>query len=323
MLWAAVAVLWAASLYRITLSVRRPRTVWRTAFTVGVTAPALACTVYVLRRQLDGFTGVWNLANLGTHLVFTAGVVSTQIYVETLYRTNVRPRVLRRHVAVGLTTAAVLLLTWGLSPIHNRFYDDLAPLAADHLSVVAYNLCFYLFLVWGLTRVTYLCFARGIRRKDPTRTVSLVLTGSACAGGVLALLCWSSSFVSGFLGHPTAALSNWGDALLPITLATFGAGILTLLVAPWVVELARCHLHLRTLMPLWIHLTRRWPEVRLDVPPSGDPLTRARYREQRTIIEIQDALRLEGLEEAQADTPPQIGHLLHLARTRAFRGSAG
>ena len=90
--YAMVALMWAAALYRIVLSLRSDATTWRTAFTACTVGLALATTTEVFGDQtIDVWFGAWNLSLLLTRLLLTGAAVAASIAGPSLPSLNKRP----------------------------------------------------------------------------------------------------------------------------------------------------------------------------------------------------------------------------------------
>ena len=292
-----LALLWGATVYRIALSVRHPLTVWRTALTTAIAMAALSMTLWAWRQSLDHLFGVPNLTNLLYHCTTLAGLVSALVYVESLRHQALPRRWVHLHVGTGTATALVMTGAWITAPIHDRFHVDLAPLAGM-APVALYTAAFYLFMIWALALQAIFCFTQGLSRADVARTVSLVLNGSACSLGALISALWMAAVVGRFLtGSDPTTLSQIGNLLLPAPLILLSLGILSMIVVPWIRDIVRSYIRLRSMRPQWQELTALYPEVRLQPARAWGPRAWLKTRERRTAIEIEDALRLHRLQQ--------------------------
>jgi len=314
-----LALLWAAAIYRVALSVRQPLTVWRTAFTAAVVMATVSMTLWVWRQPLDQALGAPNLTNLLYHATTLAGLVSALIYVESLRHPVIPRRLVLLHVGVGAATLTAMTLAWVAAPVHVAFYADLAPLATVS-AVAVYTATFYLFTAWALVRVAAFCFGQGLRRADPARTVSLVLIGSGSGLGALTSSLWAAAITTRFAAHSDpAGLSRAGDLILPVSLIVWGTGIVALFVVSWMLDVVRSYLRLRAQRPAWQSLTDLYPEVRLPAARVWGLRSWLETRERRTAIEIEDALRLHRLQHGPDDNQDDLVHSTHRADRRDSR----
>jgi hypothetical protein len=312
MLSLTLALAWAAAGYRVWISLTRPRTVWRTSFTAGMLCTASALTLWAFRESLDRVLGAWNLTNLLSHAVFVVGIGFVLIYDDALRR----PVVSRARVAAHLLLAAVVIgvmtSSWLVAPIHDRFYADMSPLA-DTAAVASYYVAFYVYVGVGLVTTAYVCFRRGreFRRADLSRSVSLMMSGSASVAALAVLALWTFSMaLHPRLGHDAIPLAQLGTRLLPIPILLLSTGVLVLLVMPWVISVFTTARRWGALQPLWRSLIQRYPEVHLEMPLTGGLLNRLQIRETRAIIEIHDALRLVRLDIEETATTADVARAL-------------
>lgn len=288
-----VVALWAAAIYRVVLSVRSETTVWRTAFTTCVLAVAIGATSSVYGDQsIDVWSGVWNLSLLLTRLALTGAAVAASIYLVTLRREVVPMSSVRLRLAAGAVLAALQVGAWLAAPVHDREFATTSEVTESSTSGALFAVAFSLAIVLATVEVAHFCFSRAASRVDVTRTISLLLTGTACvAGAALFALGTISALVHELTGVGTAPMSDVINGLLPSVAVILALGTLSLLVAPPLVDLVRSYLRWRAVRPLWVHLVRLQPEVHLDVAATGGPLVRLHFRLQRAIVEIHDALR--------------------------------
>lgn len=308
-----LVVLWAAAVYRVVLSARQPVTIWRNAFTVSVVMAAFSMTLYAKRESLDRLVGVPNLTNLLYHTTTLTGLVSALILIESFHHPVLpRGRVLL-HVGIGAATATTMLVAWVSAPVHDRFLPDLAPLATLP-SIAVYTAVFYLFMVWALGRVATFCLARGFRRADPAGTVSLVLIGLGSSLGAITSAIWAVAVGARFTADldPTR-LSRAGDILLPFALITWALGVVALIAVSWLLDVVGSYRRLRVLRPVWQVLTDLHPEVRLEPDRVWGLRSWLQTRERRTTIEIEDALRLQRLQQDSGGRVDQLQGVLDLA----------
>jgi hypothetical protein len=304
----AIVLTWLAAAYRAWILVSQPRTIWRTSFSVSIMIAAVAFTLYRFRMPLDELTGAWNLTGLVVRLLFAIGAAFLLIYLDALRMPTVSPRRVRIYLATAGVAVVALTTLWILAPVHDRPLDDLLPLAG-HLSVVAYCLTFWGYLLTALLLTAWTCLAQGrtFRRADPARSVSLLLIGLSGVATVPVVALWTTSIL---LRHMTGVeptqINATADALLPVPVLLTAIGVLSLLTVPYVSALLVAWWRWRQLEPLWAAMTERYPQVHLDLETAGGPLARAQTRVERAIIEIHDALRLARVDiasDCSADPP--------------------
>lgn len=308
-----VAALWAAAIYRIVLSVRSETTVWRTAFTTCMVGVAIGATTSVYGDQsVDVWSGVWNLSLLLTRLALTGAAVAASIYLVTLRREVVPIFAVQLRLAAGAVLAAVEIGAWAVAPVHDREFSTTSEVTESSTSGALFAVAFSLAIVLATVEVAHFCFSRAASRVDVTRTISLLLTGTACvAGAALFALGTISALLHELTGAGTAPLSDAINGLLPSIAVVLALGTLSLLVAPPVVDLVRSYLRWKAMRPLWVDMVRLQPEVHLDVAATGGPLVRLHFRLQRAIVEIHDALRNTPVSVPPAANVADLADALH------------
>lgn len=289
-----VALMWAAALYRILLSIRSERTTWRTAFTACTVALALGATTEVFGDQsIDTWSGVWNISLLLTRLLLTAAAAAASIYVATLRKPTVTRSAVRFRLAAASVVAAVQVAAWFTAPVHARELATTREVDGSSLSGCIFVVAFASVVVGAMVEVAQFCFSRAYSDADLPRTISLTLSGTACAAGALLFVVAVLSFLAGrFLGADVRGVSEVVNGVLPLVAVVLALGTLSLLIAPPALEFARQLFRWWSLRPLWRDLVRRRPEVHLDVPTTGGPRRRLQIRLHRTVVETLDALRV-------------------------------
>ena len=289
-----IAVIWLTSIYRLAMLVHHRRTVWRVCFTASIVAAAVALTLRRFHQAIDHAAGLPNLAELANHLVLVAGLTFLLIYLDALRMPALSTRRIRIYVGLAITVAVTITTAWALAPVHDRGHEDLIPLSW-HPAVVVYCLTFWAFLAFAVFMLGWTCLARGraVRREDPARSITMVLSGVSGFAAVLVVLLWVIALL-GYRHAPQASAASRAVAntLLPWPILLAVSGILGLVIIPYVSGLATALWRWRQLHPLWAALVDRHPEVHLPLTPTGGPLSRAETRTERAIIEIHDALRL-------------------------------
>lgn len=289
-----VALMWAAALYRIVLSLRSEATTWRTAFTACTVGLALATTTEVFGDQtIDAWSGAWNLSLLLTRLLLTGAAVAASIYVVTLKHPTVTRSAVRPRLIVGSLLAGIQVVAWSTAPIHDRELPTTADVDGSSINGGVFVVTFAVAVIWAMVEVAHFCFSRARSHGDLPRTISLSLSGTACAAGALLFLVAVLSFLAGqFLGADVQGVSEVVNGVLPLVVVLLALGTLSLLIAPPVLEFTRQFFRWWSLRPLWRDLVRLRPEVHLDVPATGGPRRRLQIRLHRTVVETLDALRI-------------------------------
>ena len=288
-----VALTWAAASYRVGLSVRSETTTWRTAFTACAVGVAMAATTEIFGDQtIDAWSRVWNLSLLLTRVLLTAAAVAASIYVATLKQPTVSPSTVSFRLTVGGLLVGVQVAAWAAAPIHSRELPTTADVDGSSLSGLIFVVTFAAAVVWAMVEVAQFCFSRARGHTDLPRTISLTLSGSACAAGALQFVAGVGAFLTRqVLGVDTQVVSETVNDLLPLVVVVLALGTLSLLIAPPALEFTRQLRRWWWLRPLWRDLIRRRPEVHLDVPRAGGPRRRLQVRLHRVVVETHDALR--------------------------------
>mgnify|MGYP001167393675 CR=1 FL=1 len=299
-----IIVIWLTSIYRLAILIRQRRTVWRVCFTASIVAAAVALTLRRFHRTIDKAAGLANLAELVNHLILVAGLAVLLIYLDALRMPTLSPRRIRIYAGLAITVAVTITTAWAVAPVHDQGYEDLIPLSW-HPAVMVYCLTFWAFLGFAVFMLGWTCLARGraIRRDDPARSITMVLSGVSGFAAVLMVLLWVVALLT-YRQAPqaSAAARAVANTMLPWPILLAVIGILGLVIIPYVSALTTALWRWRQLHPLWAALIDRHPEVHLPLTPTGGPLSRAETRTERVIIEIHDALRLTRVDLARPTT---------------------
>jgi len=293
---AALVLLWSAAAYRVWVTMRSPAMLWRSTFTAAMVSVPLAATVHFYRADVGRMLGQPNIGGLITHVVFALGAASVNVYLETLQHEQPARRTVRFHFAVGLVAAALMIVTWLVSPIHQVEYVDLS-VESVYLSVAAYHVLFYGYMTLSLLNIIRFCATEtwSARSAAPARALSLVLIGVACISGLPVMILFGvNAVIPVFDPGSDGSIGRVGSVIQPWPLMLLALGVLALLTVPWCAEVLAMQRRWVALRPLWQDLTARHPEVHLPVAEARVHLRdRLRIREQRVITEIHDALRRE------------------------------
>lgn len=306
-----VTLLWAAAVYRIVLSLRSIRTVWRTAFTVTSVSVALGATFQIYGEVLDEHLQIWNLSVLLTPLALIITAAATSTYVATLRKFTVPARSVAARIVIGSSLWAVEITTWLLAPLHQRQLTNFSG-AWPSGWLCVFNLTFAAAIVFAATETAVFCLTRAASKTDLTRTISLALTGTACLSGATAFALGGVAVVARYTtGSDLPVLTTIFNTAIPPIMVVLALGTLTLLAGPPAIDLVRHYQRWRALRPLWRDLINGQPGVHLDVSATGGPRQRARLRVQRATVEIYDALRLTRVHVGRGASVDELARALH------------
>ena len=215
------------------------------------------------------------------------------IYIVTLRHAAVPlPPVITWLVVTGLVVC-VETASWVAAPVHSEPYDQLTAPFGDLASVALFNGTFDLLLMITTSATAWLAWSKAMSPGDPTRTISLALTGSACVAGTVMFGLLVAVTMMRYVGGDG---SVWAEeaavAMMPYVLILLAMGTLSLWLAPPVIAYLQSFHRWRTLRPLWLQLVALQPSVHLNAPIRGTPARRMHIRIQRSVVEIHDALRL-------------------------------
>ena len=318
----AIVLTWIAAIYRIWVLASQPRAIWRTSFSVSMLATAVAFTLYRFRLPIDQLVGVPNLAGLLAHVIFAVGAGFLLVYLQALRSQVISTQRVRAYLFTSVVVSVIMTMSWSAAPIHDHPLDDLLPLA-EHPSVAIYCVTFWSYLACALALMARTCLARGrtFRREDLARSISLLLIGLSAAAAIPALLLWTASILVGYLtGREEQRLNALGDALLPWPVLLNAAGVLALLTVPYLSAVVTTWWRGRQLKPLWQAMIARYPQVHLELQPSGGPLSRLQTQMERAIIEIHDGLRIATVDVVDGDSPDTSLNALAAALRRPTAG---
>lgn len=312
-LWAraVVLVLWAASIWRLPIAIRRPksRTLWL-VFTV--LAVSMTTRLQAVSDWLYETTGVADAATLVKHLVGVGAVALLLRWVtlvvpgradgqpEPRYRRVIESR--RRRAGTWVAVGAIA----AIFPLANRQpgkgVDDaeFIYVQAGHLWGSLHLLLFYAYLVFGMACATMMCAEAG-RRDRSVLGRGLTTMALGCAIGTGYGLIRSLYLLVRLAGRPfiggeaVVGLVSSACLLACVTLVLIGS------ITPFLERLNRAldaHALINDLRPMWEILTLAVPEV---VLPHGARYTwwsRLResaswrdvdYRLRRRVTEVHDA----------------------------------
>jgi hypothetical protein len=290
----ASVLFWLAALHRIYLAVRSPR-LWSVAFALAVTALAIALAASVHGAWLDGLAP--HLSTLLARVAAAGAACAALIYVQTLRQEKPSRKTLTSNVVSGVVAVVLLAATWAKAPLHRG--GDLFGRSGVDLFADLHNLVYYLYVAYGAGAAAAYCGRRLVqrpgRRDEAARVPSLILIGAGAGLASCALLLGAGSiFVRS--EQPETALFEAKDAVISVASGVLSAGVLLLLAAnPVVVEFVALYRRWLRLRSLWKALTAMHPAVALRTRPTWPPRQALRFREQRALVEIHDALARESV----------------------------
>lgn len=295
-MWVAITLLWIVAAVRVWLCLRGP-SVWRVAYTIGITALALACTVNRLQPQVNEIIGIANVGNLISHIFANYAAAGTAVYIHCLRRTDPRPATVPVNMAVATLVSLIVTGFWLAAPIHSQPWPRFEQVPVTWL-VVGYNATFYAYL-GGVLFLVYLAAKENLDqspgfRDDPGRTLGgITICASLGIGTIYILGCNLPRLVAAAAGHMQLAntIDIIGKVLLPIALAGIATSTLLFigghLLTPYLGALRTIY----TLGPLWRWIRDHHPAYTLS-HSSWHGHRSLIIRAQRMQTEILDALHL-------------------------------
>lgn len=288
----AVAVLWLATGYRVWIIYRKGYAPWRAHLAAGIGGLAIATTLYSIRARFDEWAGVPNLSALVNRVVITAAFLFIQLYVLDLQKPSHHRQALRVRVSGAALVTVVTTAAWVMAPIHAVELLDFTPVAANP-AVVVYTVGYYAYLSWLLLDLAIFTQreAATMKHTDRPGAVATGLIAVGCYLGIVVTALWTLNVVAVVAGHPTSRFAQAGLLLFPAPMAVLAAGLLMLPLLPQITRRRDALRQLRNITPLWAHLVRARPDVRLALPGTLRlSMLHPEVSVQRRLIEIADAL---------------------------------
>jgi len=280
---AAVALLWAAAIFRLVRSLQLRHSTHLHAITAALVSIALAGTV-TLSSVSDAINDLAHTPNFAeavknVAIVWAAAFNVLMFFSITKTGGLTRPRVVR-HLGVATAVSVVTVVLFLLAAPTDS-YDDFTRQTAGMPWIAGSRMAATLYAGVVLASVTRLCFAspRGSMRSG--RGFSLLGTGTA----VMVLYCFTrlGFFVSAWAGRPNGVLYNLGSSLATVGLILIAVGVLLTPIKEWVTS----WLEIRHLDPLWRAVQQHEPTV--AVPSSlGGAVGKVEHR----VVQIEDGLTL-------------------------------
>lgn len=277
-------ILWAASLYRVRISLRGPHTMWRWSFTVAIFLVALGSTAWTFPAKTAQALGP-STGSLVTHLATIGAGGAVSVYLLTLLHDRPRTRWVVTALSVPLVAAVVEYIAWVRSPVHDRDYPDIAR-ANFTDALLAYSVAYYGYLLVVLLLTCGITLRLAARRSSLSQRGGLLFIALGTLLGSLCLMLFVNRAVARFEGRDALALAQFGDSMAPLALLSLAAGTILFLAGPHLETWLWSRRLSNSLEPLWLRLRELFPAVRLDGPAALDP----RQRGERMMIEIHDAL---------------------------------
>lgn len=308
-----VLLLWAASLWRLPVAIRRPksRVLWLVFTTLAV---SMTTRLQVVSDFLYEVTGVADAATLVKHLVGIGAVALLLRWVtavvpgradgqaEPRYRRAIESR--RRRAATWLAIAAIAVIFPLAERSPGRQVDDadFIWVQAGHFWGSLHLLLFYAYLVFGMACATMMCAEAG-RRDGSMLGRGLTTMAIGCGVGTGYGLVRSGYLLIRLTGRPFIG----GEALVSLisSLCLLGCVTLVLLgsITPFLDRLNRsmeAHALINDLRPMWEVLTTAVPAAVLQGDLAGRRSRWGRllesaswrdvdYRLRRRVCEIHDA----------------------------------
>lgn len=319
----AAAVLWAATIIRLVVTIRRPDAA-RVTMTTAAVCVSLAFTLGAIAPWFDSFFGWPNGAELASHLFFIAGAYFTLQFLYTVRHGHLTRSIVVRHSILFGAVALAMTVLFTIADVH----DDSAGSAfasayADDGAAVLYRLTFSSYFVYCLITIARTCRRHAFTDGDRARTLSLI--GIGVGAGLAAIASLASALqmaISYLTGQPApvlAAINLVGVAAAGIIA---GVGVLVPIPLDTLLRWRKARRISDHLEPLWADLTHAMPEVVLPVPPGHNPVEHAEMVSTRRRIEIADALYLIHIAEPAASnirrspSPPEaLGRALRDSTT--------
>lgn len=302
MTYVAVALLWVASVYRVTMARRRPDFISLTycAAALGIT---LAFTAKAAEAPLDRFTTA-NLSDLVEHLLVVVGGVSAQLFLLALRMGRPTRRETVSRLSIAVLVVVLMNVLFAIAPVHH-VEADLDAAFGGLGTVTFYRVAFDGYLTYVLIDNARLCRRYAAVPGDLGRSVSLQLIGW---GSMIAIGYSGSRLIYAFtditFGKKPEVLHTAGSSASAIGLCAIALGVLALPVLTSTRRWYAAVRGLRQVHVLWRDLAESFPEITLRTEWAISP-RRAELRYDRHLVEIAEGLarsRLPAAVEAQAES---------------------
>ncbi|PWU50827.1 hypothetical protein DLJ47_23110 [Micromonospora sp. S4605] len=313
---AALALLWAAVIYRTWRLPRGARSPQRIALWLAIVALAIAATVFypAVYRAFDHAVGVPNLAELVGHsLILISAWQAHSILIFLIYPRSAARRRTWAHGALVLVCMAAMAIFFGLAPVDQEAPQTFTTLYAEAPYIVPYWVTFLVAANYLLGDMVRLVARYAARSPGEHLRLGLQLIAVGGSFGVAYWCYWTAYLVARNSGMSVPAdIRTAGRlcmfaaivfCLLGSTVPALGPRVGLPTPYAWWANLR----DYRQLYPLWRTLATAAPEIVLNRPPLF--VVDVRFWLNRRIIEIEDGLRLHGRNAPHVDQPdPQPSH---------------
>ncbi|MGV9764927.1 MAB_1171c family putative transporter [Micromonospora tulbaghiae] len=313
---AALALLWAAVIYRSWRLPRGAQSPQRTALWLAIMALAMAATVFypTVYRALDRAVGVPNLAELVGHsLILLAAWQAHSILIFLIYPRSAARRRTWAHGALVVVSVAAMAIFFGLAPVDQEAPQTFTTVYAEAPYIVPYWVTFLVAANYLLGDMVRLVARYAARSPHEHLRLGLHLIAVGGSFGVAYWCYWVSYLVARNSGLSVSAdIRTAGRSCMfaAIVFCVLGSTVPALgprvgLPTPYAWRAGMRDY--RQLYPLWRALATAAPEIVLNRPPLF--VVDVRFWLNRRIIEIEDGLRLHGRNAPHAGRPgPQSSH---------------
>lgn len=290
---AAVALLWAAALFRAVRSVQLRHSTSPHAITAALVSIALAGTV-TLPVVADFINDVAHTPNFAEAVknvaIVIAAVFNVLMFFSITKEAGLTRRRVVKHLGVAAAVSAVSVVLF-LVADPTGSYDDFTYRTAGLPWIAESRMVATLYAGVVLASVTRLCFVspRGSMRSG--RGFSVLGTGTA----VMVLYCFArlGFFVSARAGSPSNLVYDVGSVLATVGLFLIAVGVLLTPIKEWLLSWRE----IRRLDPLWRAVRRHEPSV--AVPSS---LGGATGKVEHRVVQIEDGMTLMATKLVISDT---------------------
>lgn len=283
----SAAVCWVAAGYRLILTVRAP-SIWSWSFTLAVTFLAAGVSCFPLSPWINSASGEPNLAQLIMHVTVTVAAGCVLVFLHTLRRDDVQPRVVSAIAALTAVAIGLITVSWLKAPFHSQDLPDIAVAPITRASGI-YFCTWYVWLVVVLFLTASWCAAELRSPQPPVLRIGLRCIGLSTALGAFTFSVAGIRIVLRALtGDLWSGISTFVQISSAVTLTGIAAGTVLFAVGPQVVATLHAKRVRRDIAPLVDRLSELYPTIVL----RSDRLKSHQERLQREKTEVFDGLRL-------------------------------
>lgn len=307
---AALALLWAAVIYRTWRLPRGARSPQRIALWLAIVALASAATVFypAVYRAFDHAVGVPNLAELVGHsLILIAAWQAHSILIFLICPKPAARRQTWAHGGLVLVSVTAMAIFFGLAPVDQEAPQTFTTVYAEAPYIVPYWVSFLVAANYLLGDMVRLVARYAARSPGEHLRLGLQLIAVGGSFGVAYWCYWIAYLVVRNSGMSVpAGIRTAGHVCMFAAIVFCLAGSTVPALGPrvglptpyaWWASLR----DYRQLYPLWRTLATAAPEIVLNRPPLF--VVDVRFWLNRRIIEIEDGLRLHGRNAPHVDQP--------------------